>query len=623
MAAVAHDRPNVSPAVTAGLLLAAHTWLRRLKLPHPSIAQVLEATAAGRSRAYQLKDAILALLPELARPVGRPRAPTPPSPPADTSALSRQALRFVADHPGAIDGGAARRSYSDAFRCFVLELCVKHRELELAAVAEAVCVPLGTLKDWLCGGRAQTTASSSQAVETSATTTARIETLLAAWQRWDGGFIAFCRHVQYDLRIPYGRTLIASILEQHGVRIPRRRPGRSPDEKALRKAFETFFPGAQWEGDGSPIDVTINGQRFTFNLELMVDADTDASVGASTRNEEDSEAVVEAFDDGVQTTSAPPLCVLVDNRPSNHTDQVAEHLGATMRMPATIGRPQNKAHVEGAFGLFSQVIPVLAISATSPREVARQLLQLVVKTWARTLNHKPRADRGGRSRVELYLDDSPTAEQVEQARAALAERCRKQEQARKTLHARTDPVVRQLLDDAFERLQLADPKSNIRAAIARYPIDAVVAGIATFEGKREKQTLPPGVDGRYLLGIVRNIALEDEGIQISEALLRERLAARDRILAGLQQARDAVVGSTVEPLELLKSLLDRALATDRRLDRLFWLQAAADLVRHQPPPQHTPLLRVAARRIHATYAAPYGDRLAAARFLATKVLPLV
>jgi hypothetical protein len=39
----------------------------------------------------------------------------------------------------------------------------------------------------------------------------------------------------------------------------------------LRKSFATFFGGAQWIGEGSPIAVTLNGDRFVFNLELMVD----------------------------------------------------------------------------------------------------------------------------------------------------------------------------------------------------------------------------------------------------------------------------------------------------------------------------------------------------------------
>src|SRR5262249_50017538 len=152
--------------------------------------------------------------------------------------------------------------------------------------------------------------------------------------------------------------------------------------------------------------------------------------------------------------------------------------------------------------------------------------------------HRPRNDRGGRSRVELYRHE-PTAEQIDKARAALKERCRKQQLARATARARQDPHVRALLDEAFKRLVLLDPEHHIRIAIARYPMDIIVDGIAIFEAKRQVNRLPEGVDARYLLGIIRNLADAREGVAIAEALLRARLDARDRMLAPLVQARDA------------------------------------------------------------------------------------
>jgi len=375
-------------------------------------------------------------------------------------------------------------------------------------------------------------------------------------------------------------------------------------------------------GDGTPIDVQLGEQSFGFNLELMVDAHSDAAVGVSTRDEEDSKAVVEAFDDGVRTTGAPPLGVLLDHRPSNQTAEVSERLDPAIRMDATKGRPQNKAHVEGAFGLFSQVVPLLAITTTSAKEMARQILMLVVQTWGRTLNHRPRKDRKGRSRVELYTTERPTPEQIEQARSALEERCRQQQLARQTLEARQDPVKRSLLDEALSRLALADPEGNIRLAIARYPLDDIVAGIATFEGKRDAGTLPDGATGLYLLGIVRNISHKDEGLRITDALLRARLETRDRLLLPLQRNLDTLLEKISDPMQRLKTIVDLALDAGRLVDKLFWLHAVADHIRRQPEWRHAALLRFVAQRIHATFAVDQRDRQAAVRFLCAEVIPL-
>ena len=626
----------VSQNLLAGFLLGASAELGRLNLPAPNVNQILEATGAGRSRAYEYKGVVLEALPGLARPAGRPPATESPSPATTTTdgEITRAILDHVIEHPGCVCGGEKRRRYSDGFRRFVLDLRERYCDLDLPVFADAAGVPLPTLKEWLRGGVPDTgdgemarveERTGTQAEDNNSTraTSAHIQTILDEWRGWEGDLSSYVGHLKYNLRIPSGRTFIADVLAQYGERTPQRRPGRSPDEKATRGLFETFFPGAQWEGDGTSLAVWVGEQRYTFNLELMVDADCDAFVGASLRDEEDSQAVIEAFTDGVETTGAQPLATTLDHRSSNHTDQVVEALGDTIPVRATKGRPQNKPHVEGAFGLFAQSVPLIAITTDDPEQTARQLARIVTQTFFRTLNHKPRQDRSGRSRTQFYQEADPTPEQIEEARAALEERRRRQEKALRTIKARQDPVVREILDDAFVRLELQDENGNVRDAIARYPLDAVIAAIAIYETRQANDTLPADVDGpRYLFGIVRNIATENEGMQISEALLEARLDARDRILKRLNDAHEIITLVNPDPLDLLRALVDRGLDAQRRIDRLFWLKAAADLVNAQPVEQHADLYRIAARRIHATHAVPYRDRLAAARFLAERIIPL-
>lgn len=620
-------RPSsVSACLQAALLLAAAESARALGLLHPTVTEILESTGAGRSRAYELRGELLRRLPELQRSVGRP--PKPPAPPLAAqlrAELSGQMLDYVIAHPGSIAAGAERHRYSDGMRRFVLELRERHAEVALDAFARAVRIPVDTIADWLRTpsgdgmDTAEPTADTTQAPDPALL---RIETLLESWRRWRGTFSDFCTHVQTHLRIDYGRTTIGRILEEHGVRRPRRRPGRSPDEKALRGQFETFFPGAQWVGDGTPITVEVAGERFVFNLELMVDPHTGAFVGVDVREHEDGAAVAAAFTDGVETTGAPPLALLLDNRASNHTSEVHRALDETLLIAATPGRAQNKAHAEGGFGLFEHQTPQLVLPDREPALLARDLLRLVVQVWGRTLNHKPRSDRHGRSRVQLYHDEVPTPEQIAEARAALRERLRKQRRAAETRRARLDPAVRRLLDEAFARLGLEDPEGHLRDAIARYPHDAVLAALATFEGKLEAGTLPDEAGARYLLGIVRNITAEDEGLEIAEILWKLRLAAHDQALERLEAARcRAAEHAEGDPLALLIDHVDRALATDRRLDRFFWLKVAADVAVAQPSARHEALFRTAARRIHATHRVPHRDRLAASRFLAAKLLP--
>jgi len=132
-------------------------------------------------------------------------------------------------------------------------------------------------------------------------------------------------------------------------------------------------------------------------------------------------------------------------------------------------------------------------------EAEGAFLALLLTVWCRATNHRPRNDRRGRSRVPLYADDQPADEQIVAAKAAVEERRRLQELALRTRKGRLDLIVRALLDDVFDRLGFDNPTGNVKDAVARHPYNAVIAGIATFEGRRWAGTLPPDVGPRYLL----------------------------------------------------------------------------------------------------------------------------
>jgi hypothetical protein len=445
--------------------------------------------------------------------------------------------------------------------------------------------------------------------------------VLDAWSRWRGCFLDFCEHVKRNLRVPFGRDLVRRILQVEGRRKPAQRDGRSPDERALRGAFRMYFPGAEWVGDGMEVPVVVDGRRFVFNVELDVDAYAGAFVGTSVRDTEDSAAVVAAFASGIATTGEPPLALLLDNKPSNHTPDINAALGDTIRIRATLERPQNKAHVEGAFGVFSQILPPLEIdSRRGAHDLARRFLGLVVDVWARTTNHRPRNDRAGRSRVDLY-SDTPTAEQIEHARLELRELADRQERARRTLEARRRPEVLALLDDYFARLDLLDPQRHIRVAIAGYPRDAIVDGLAIFDGKRRANTLPDGADARYLLGIVKNVAAQAEGEILAELLYRGRIEARDRFLAPLRAEREAL-RSEPNVLRVLLTCVERALETPSNLERTFWLDVIVATIRQQPEADREERFRHAARLVEATFAVTPRERHDAVRFVADRLVPV-
>lgn len=612
---------NITPPVIAALLLAGLEHLKALDLTHPTATDVLNATGASRSRAYELVARINAMLPEVTGGVGRPEKPKAKEPSTATATIAKETLSYVFHHPGCVAAGRERGRYSIGFRKCLLDLFERQEEVSVESFVESCCIPLGTFKDWLRGGTAEiATEEKDEVVSKPGARGLHIETVLAEWKQWDGGFTAFCKHLKTHCRVPFGKTMTSRILEADGVRPRRRRLGRSPDEDALRGAFETFFPHAQWVGDGSLVPIDIDNERFIFNLQLNVDAYSDAYVGADVSLVEDSEAVINAIRDAEKETGVRPIAILLDNKPCNHTDQVKSELGETILIPSTLSRAQNKGHVEGGFGLFKSTLDGLVLVGGSKIKLAASILSAFVIVWSRTINHRPRRDRGGLSRVELATGDEPTREQADAARVALEERLRKQQKARETEAARQNPVVRQQLAKAYDRLELDDPTGNILTATARYPLDAVVEAIAIFEGRQRARTLPSTADARYLLGIARNIAQERETWEIACALWDERVAAGDLIALMLGRQQTEIQRTTETSEELIKSYVDRSGKMVSRLDQFFWLTAAADVIREQDDREAS--FKLAARRISATITIPHQQRQAGIRFLAAKVRPL-
>jgi hypothetical protein len=612
--------------LVAALLLVARTAAARFALPAPSAEAILAATGVSKSRAYELALELVALMPTLARRAGRPAKPAPAPASADTVAITLAVLAYVMSHPGCVDRGR-RQSYAQGFRRFVLELCAKHPDVAVETMAEVIAVPLGTLKDWL-----RTPAPTEQPPTVEPITTAptvedrvdslRFQSVIAAWRRWCGSFVDFCAHVRRDLHIQFGRDVIAKILRVEGLRKNTARRTVVSDELATRGSFRTYFPGAQWVGDGMQVPVVFGGERFVFNVELDVDAHSAAFVGISVRDTEDSAAVVEAFQSGVATTGAPPLVLLLDNRPSNHTPDVDEAIGDTLRVRATPHRPQNKAHVEGAFGLFSQALPPLVLDTTGTvREQARRLLGLVVDVWAQTTNHRPRPSKNGASRVELYGDAVPSDEQIAAAREELRALVERQQLARRTLEARRRPDVLAYLDDAFARLSLLDPERHLRIAIAGYPKTAITSGVAIFEQKRRAGTLPDGVDARYLLGIVKNVTAKTELEIFAETLMEERLRARDFFLAPLRADREKLRAEKTL-VEVITTSADRALGTTSNLERTFWLDTIVDVIRELPFEERPVLFRHVVRRVETAFDVPPAERHDAVRLVGERLFPV-
>ncbi|GMV20019.1 MAG: hypothetical protein AMXMBFR56_82430 [Polyangiaceae bacterium] len=179
-----------------------------------------------------------------------------------------------------------------------------------------------------------------------------------------------------------------------------------------------------------------------------------------------------------------------------------------------------------------------------------------------------------------------------------------------------------LLDQEFARLGLLDPQRHVRIAIAGYPLDPIISGISIFDAKRCANLLPDGVDARYLLGIVKNVAAQTELELFAEILYRNRVEMRERILASLRAQRDDL-SADPDVARVLRSFVVRAAEGHAAgLERTFWLDAIVETLREREGAERQRLFKHAARLVGATFAISPRERQDAVRYIADRLVPL-
>lgn len=567
-----------------------------------TVAEILELTKASKSQAHvlarRLKEMVVG---GLWSDPGRPRTENPPG--ASVVPVYQAVQEYLYTHPGAVRRVDARFHYSDGFRHFILGLKEPGQpgaKLSIAQLAHTVGLPVETLREWFRVPQPQPLAAAP--VKPDPVKEVHLRQITTLWQSWRGTFLGFCQMLKEQQRLPYGSTYVGNLLERVGLR--KRKAQGQKEASWSSNTYRTCFPGAQWLGDGKTVQVYWDEECFTFNWEAILDVSSNALVGLSVYDAETSEAVVAAFKEGVATAGEAPSSLSLDNRPNNHCTLVSQALKElTALLRSTPYRGQAKAPLEGAFGLFEQSLPRLEISGTSEREIARSVLRLILIAWSRGRNGRPRKRLGGLSPADFYNTNRPTAEQVAETNRWLQELQRREKQARRTREERTDAVKLELLKVGLADLGIADPHDQLAYQLAYYSRDAIVAGLAVYDTRKQMGNLPElDQPGRYLGGIIRNLHDQRELEVMAEQFLRQRERLRDLNLAHLTSQAELIKSET-HPNSLPTAFALKALTAGRSVDYHFWANQSGASLAVLPPNIRAGIYRYTARTIASTFRA--------------------
>ncbi len=565
------------------------------------LTESCRAVGANRTSVYEQAGRVLACLEELARArPGRPRAPETTRASEDESTaqwLTIEILDYQLGHPGAMVLHRGRTHYSPELRRLVLAK-LDGWTGSLEAFAAAVRVPLDTLRDWQQRDRQDELAEPVPKVpgivlpRDASELTRQVAEL---WQAWEGPTRAFIG--QAARRFDISPAQVARLLRILGCIAPRRRkPPRH------RGSTQTLSPGALLVTDGKQLDIELtgSGQKTHRNWQGIVDQTTGCDTAVVITDEECADGVRQAYDGSLDLLAGvAPEGLLHDNKPCYDDAQLRQHVeqSGTAMLPATPGRPENKAIIEGAFGLWEQRVGSIRLDDTNTETLISSAVAECVRSYTAATNSVPRPACDGRSRLDLLHEACPSQEQQQRDREFLRRLKTDHESPRRRL-SKPNTISAQLLDEVFDRLGLLDkdPKGALRRYLSVCEPAAIRRAAAIVTAKRKRGALEQRFLHRYLAKVIQNqqdeleleraaeelfelCRLENQLWTASEELDYQRLVndglSHDQlILAVAEQAAHAGLPVqtaywTAKLIDLLRTDIDSAQAIKQHLIRLY------------------------------------------------------
>ncbi len=409
-------------------------------------------------------------------------------------------LKYKIDHPDCyLDG--ERPFYSDDYKEFILKLKAEYG-VTLEKISPLIGIPLDTLKKF------PKAVDSKVPDQAPAKLPEKVVELINAYLRSKGNksvkeFVRRNPGIEEELGMNYRQILSwlrrLGFVNLKGIFIP---------NKGLDRIIR-FFPNAIWGSDGKQMMIIINGVKFKWVWQCLIDYKTTVIVGGFIGEEETTENLLEAIKDSKEKTGVVPLGIVIDNKLSENLPPIREFLDKYGIEIVRIfpGNPKSNAILEGNFNIFERWVGgKVIIQGNDPEALSRSIAQMVVEIFTRLRNHYPRKKISWKTPAETMkeaTDNPPSSKEIERIKdkiRELADRF-KREQKIPEISKRKNAAI----DLAVKTVQPKD-EETFRKRISHYnythPI--ILQAIAIFN-TRCKESPEKDYDHTYFGGILRNL----------------------------------------------------------------------------------------------------------------------
>lgn len=374
----------------------------------------------------------------------------------------------------------------------------------------------------------------------------------------------FTRWLKEQEEIYLSAKVVAEILIANGLHEVRTRRRRPKFYQSLRQRI----PNGLVSLDGSELTIWLGEEVFKFNLEMAVDVGTFTHTGYSIGDHENAEEVIKVLEMHRRDWGSP-LGAVFDSGSWNLSLKVQSYLEAHKILPVPCGpaNPKGNGTDEGAFSQFKAVVGEIRLDTSSPRNLARSILEVVTSIYVKMRNKLPL--RGSAN--------TPVSQMNELAgnNAINLEKQRIQTHILSKAGNEDDLRKLDLLHAMQRNLEIvAEPEALKRAekTITGYEIEAIVAAekafITAINRKPERKTLP------YFFGILKRIQQErDDASYAAHCRARydyEQVQKRERAQRDLQEQNQP------PKLELIIEMLVRSQTASSHKLRAFAIRKAKE-----------------------------------------------